>query len=45
VGGGAIADLTRRNVPLVYAACGAIALAAAAQLVFRRSTRAFLAAE
>jgi len=45
VGGGAIADLTGRNVPLVYAACGAFALAAAAQLVLRRSTRAFLAAE
>jgi len=45
VGGGAIADATGRNVPVVYAACGALALAAAAQLVLRRSIRAFLAAE
>lgn len=43
VGGGLIADLTGRNVPLVYGACGALALIAVALLAGRRSTRAFLA--
>jgi MFS transporter, DHA3 family, macrolide efflux protein len=43
VGGGAIADLTGRNVPLVYGVCGALALAAAVVLASQRSTRDFLA--
>jgi len=43
VGGGAIADLTGRNVPLVYGVCGALALGAAVVLAAKRSTRDFLA--
>ena len=43
VGGGAIADLTGRNVPLVYGVCGALALGAAVVLASKRSTRDFLA--
>jgi MFS family permease len=43
VGGGAVADLTGRNVPLVYATCGALALLAVTLLGARRTTRAFLA--
>jgi hypothetical protein len=43
VGGGAIADLTGRNVPLVYGTCGSLALMSVAILAGRRSTREFLA--
>ena len=42
VGGGAIADLTGRNVPLVYGICGALALVSVLLLASHRSTRAFL---
>jgi predicted MFS family arabinose efflux permease len=42
VAGGALADLTGRNVPLVYATCGALALATVALLAARR-TRTLLA--
>ena len=42
IGGGAIADLTGRNVPLVFGICGALALASVALLVVRASTRAYL---
>ena len=45
VGGGAIADLTGRNVPLVYAICGGtLALTSVILLAARPTTRAFLAA-
>jgi MFS family permease len=43
VGGGALADLTGRNVPLVYGICGALALTTVIVLAGRRTTRAFLA--
>jgi MFS family permease len=43
VGGGAVADLTGRNVPLVYAICGALAMASVALFGSHRTTRAFLA--
>jgi DHA3 family macrolide efflux protein-like MFS transporter len=43
VGGGVLADMTGRNVPLVYGICGALALASVAVLAGRRNTRAFLA--
>jgi hypothetical protein len=44
VGGGAIADLTGRNVPLVYAICGGtLALTSGILLAARPTTRAFLA--
>jgi MFS family permease len=43
VGGGALADLTGRNVPLVYGVCGLLALATVILLVTGRKTRAFLA--
>jgi MFS family permease len=43
VGGGVIADLTGRNVPLVYGTCGMLALIAVALLAGYRPTRAFLA--
>jgi hypothetical protein len=43
VGGGVIADLTGRNVPIVYAVCGAFALVGVTLLAARRGTRAFLA--
>ena len=43
VGGGALADLTGRNVPLVYGVCGALALLNVILLATRRTTRAFLA--
>jgi len=43
VGGGALADVTGRNVPLVYGVCGALALANVIVLAGRRTTRAFLA--
>jgi len=44
VGGGAIADLTGRNVPLVYAICGGtLALTSVILLAVRPTTRAFLA--
>jgi MFS family permease len=43
VGGGALADLTGRNVPLVYGVCGALALTTVIFLAARRTTRAFLA--
>jgi hypothetical protein len=45
LGGGVIADLTGRNVPVVYAACGALAFATVFMLGARSSTRAFLAAD
>ena len=43
IGGGALADLTGRNVPLVYGICGALALADVTLLTAQRTTRAFLA--
>lgn len=43
VGGGAIADLSGRNIPLVYAVCGTLALVNVALLAARPATRAFLA--
>jgi DHA3 family macrolide efflux protein-like MFS transporter len=44
VGGGAIADLTGRNVPLVYAICGGtLALTSIVLLAARPTSRAFLA--
>jgi len=43
VGGGALADLTGRNVPLVYGVCGALALVNVILLAARRTTRTFLA--
>jgi hypothetical protein len=43
VGGGAVADFTGRNVPLVYGVCGGLALLSVTLLVARRSTRTFLA--
>jgi len=43
VGGGALADLTGRNVPLVYGVCGGLALLSVTLLASRRTTRAFLA--
>ena len=43
VGGGVIADLTGRNVPIVYAVCGALALIGVTLLAARRTTRVFLA--
>jgi MFS family permease len=43
VGGGAIADLTGRNVPLVYAICGGVAMATVLLFGSRPATRAFLA--
>ena len=46
VGGGAIADLTGRNVPLVYAICGGtLALTSVILLAARPTTRAFLASD
>jgi hypothetical protein len=42
VAGGAVADLTGRNIPLVYATCGALALATVMLLTGSR-TRTFLA--
>jgi hypothetical protein len=43
VGGGAVADLTGRNVPLVYAICGGVAMATVLLFGSRPATRAFLA--
>ena len=44
VGGGGVADLTGRNVPLVYAICGGtLALTSVILLAARPATRAFLA--
>jgi MFS transporter, DHA3 family, macrolide efflux protein len=43
VGGGAVADLTGGNVPLVYGICGALALTSVILLAARRPTRTFLA--
>jgi MFS family permease len=43
VGGGAIADATGRNVPLVYGICGILALGTVVCLASRRPARAFLA--
>ena len=43
VGGGAVADLTARNVPLVFGICGVLALFSVLLLTMRRTTRAYLA--
>jgi predicted MFS family arabinose efflux permease len=43
VGGGAVADYTGRNVPLVYGICGALAMASVIALTTRQTTRDFLA--
>jgi MFS family permease len=43
VGGGAVADLTGRNVPLVYGICGMLALSSVIFLAAHRPTRAFVA--
>lgn len=40
--GGVVGDLTGRNVPLVYAACGALAAVTSISFVLRRECRAFL---
>jgi MFS family permease len=45
VGGGVVADLTGRNVPLVFGVCSALALTSVILLGARRNTRAFLASE
>jgi MFS transporter, DHA3 family, macrolide efflux protein len=42
LGGGVIADLTGRNVPLVFGVCGALALASVMLLVARANTRQYL---
>jgi DHA3 family macrolide efflux protein-like MFS transporter len=42
VGGGALADLTGRNVPLVFGVCGLLAMASVLTLFSRRATRRFL---
>jgi len=42
VGGGVVADLTGRNVPLVYGICGALAVTSVALFSSRRNTWAFL---
>jgi DHA3 family macrolide efflux protein-like MFS transporter len=42
VGGGALADLTGRNVPLVFGVCGVLAMATVLSLFCRRATRQFL---
>jgi DHA3 family macrolide efflux protein-like MFS transporter len=42
VGGGALADLTGRNVPLVFSVCGLLAMASVVTLFSRRATRRFL---
>ena len=43
IGGGAVADLTGRNVPLVFGICGGLALFSVLLLTMRRTTRAYLA--
>ena len=43
VAGGSIADLTGRNVPLVYAICGGFALATVLVLTLRPAARAYIA--
>jgi DHA3 family macrolide efflux protein-like MFS transporter len=45
VGGGAIADLTGRNIPLVYGVCGTLALMSVILIAARPATRAFLASD
>jgi len=45
VGGGMFADLTGRNVPLVFGVCSTLALTSVILLGARQSTRAFLASE
>jgi DHA3 family macrolide efflux protein-like MFS transporter len=45
VGGGVVADMTGRNVPVVFGVCGALALLSAIPLMVRRTARAFLAVE
>jgi cyanate permease len=42
VGGGALADLTGRNVPLVFGVCGLLAMVSVLTLFCRRATRQFL---
>jgi ENTS family enterobactin (siderophore) exporter len=44
VAGGSIADLTGRNVPLIYATCGGLALATVLLLTMRPTARAYLSA-
>jgi DHA3 family macrolide efflux protein-like MFS transporter len=43
VAGGSIADLTGRNVPLVYAICGGLALATVLLLTLRPTARMYIA--
>jgi DHA3 family macrolide efflux protein-like MFS transporter len=45
VGGGAIADLTGQNVPLMFAVCGTLALMSVILIAARPATRSFLASE
>ena len=42
---GFVADLTHRNIPLIYFVCGALATLLAANVAVRRECRAFLAGE
>jgi MFS family permease len=42
---GLVADLTHRNIPLIYSVCGGIATLLAANIALRRDCRAFLAGE
>jgi MFS transporter, DHA3 family, macrolide efflux protein len=42
---GVIADMTHRNIPLIYATCGVIATLLASNVALRSSCRAFLAGE
>jgi len=43
--GGVVGDLTGKNVPLVYAVCGACALLSTVVLGMRRDLREFLAGD
>ena len=45
VGGGVLADLTGRNVPLVYGVCGGLALTSVLVLARMKQTRIFLVAD
>jgi MFS family permease len=44
IAGGSIADLSGGNVPLVYAICGALAIATVVSLTMRPTVRAYLSA-